>query len=334
MSAFPRWLLKTWYSPYPVWFFIPLAWIFWLISGLRRGAYHLGLLRTATLPVPVVVVGNISVGGTGKTPFVIWLSLELRRQGFKPGIVTRGYRADAGHARLVSATGSAEEAGDEALLLARHGGAPVAAGHDRAAAAQLLLASGIDVILSDDGLQHYQLPRIHEIVLVDGARGLGNGWLLPAGPLRESEHRLDSVQQVVVKETPGGAFTWPDAARMRLTADTAVSLREDGTRVPLASFSGRKVHAVAGIGDPRQFFATLEAAGLKVDGRPLPDHARFETADLAFDDTAPVFMTEKDAVKCAGLGLTNHWYVEAAASFDAADAAHILQGVLNKLEKR
>ena len=333
MSAFSRWLLKTWYSPYPVWFFIPLAWIFWLLSGLRRSAYHLGLLHTATLPVPVVVVGNISVGGTGKTPFVIWLSRELGKQGFKPGIVTRGYGADTAQAHLVTASSRAEEAGDEALLLARHGGAPVAVGRDRVATARLLLASGVDVILSDDGLQHYRLPRLHEIVLVDGARGLGNGWLLPAGPLRESEHRLETVQQVVIKETPGGTFSWPGAARMRLEVETAVSLR-DGARTALASFSGRRVHAVAGIGHPRQFFAALEAAGLVVDGRSLPDHARLETTDLTFDDTAPVFMTEKDAVKCMELGLTNHWYVEAAASFDAADAARILQGVVNKLGKR
>src|SRR5579863_179627 len=333
MWAFSRWLQKTWYSPYPVWFFIPLAWVFWLLAALRRVAYRLGILRTAALPVPVVVVGNISVGGTGKTPFVIWLANELRGRGFKPGIVTRGYGAAMGDPRLVPAGSGVDEAGDEALLLARHGGVPVAAGHDRVAAARLLLAFGVDVILSDDGLQHYRLPRVHEIALVDGARGLGNGWLLPAGPLRESEHRLETMHQVVIKETPGGAFTWPDAVRMRLSVDTAVSLR-DGSRAVLNSFSGRKVHAVAGIGHPRQFFATLEAAGLMVDSRELPDHARLETADLAFDDTAPVFMTEKDAVKCTGLGLTNHWYVEAAASFDAPGAARVVQAIMDKLRTR
>jgi tetraacyldisaccharide 4'-kinase len=332
MGAFSRWLLRTWYSPNPAWFFIPIAWLFWLISSARRAAYGFGLLRSMDLPVPVVVVGNITVGGTGKTPFVIWLAGELKARGFKPGIVTRGYGVAAKAPRLVTPDSDARQAGDEAVLMARRSGVPVAAGRDRVAAAELLLSRySLDVILSDDGLQHYRLARRFEIVLLDGSRGLGNGWLLPAGPLRETEARLDRVWQVVIKLTPGGSFTWPDAARMRLHAGTAVSLM-DGRREPLASFAGQSVHALAAIGNPEQFFDTLRAAGLKVDGRPLPDHAGLVQADLDFGDASPVFMTEKDAVKCAGLDAPHHWYLEAAAEFADADKARILDGIAAKLK--
>jgi tetraacyldisaccharide 4'-kinase len=320
MSA---WLLRRWYSPHPIWFLIPLAWLFWLLSSLRRGAYALGFLPSVTLPVPVIVVGNITVGGTGKTPFVIWLARELRKRGHRPGIVTRGYGGKTDTPRRAESDSDPSLVGDEALLLARHSGAPVATGSDRIAAASLL-PRDVDVILSDDGLQHHRLVRQHEIVLLDGSRGLGNGWLLPAGPLRETESRLDAAQ-VVIKLSPGGSFTWPDALRMRLKADTVVSVK-DGKRRALGSFAGQKVHALAGIGNPRQFFATLEAAGLHVDGRALPDHAVPGAADLEFGDDLPVFMTEKDAVKCQGSALARHWYLEADAEFDAADAARILDG--------
>jgi tetraacyldisaccharide 4'-kinase len=284
------------------------------------------------LPVPVIVAGNISVGGTGKTPFVIWLAQSLEQRRFKPGIVTRGYGAAMSHARLVTADTGAREAGDETLLLVRHGGVPVAAGSDRVAAARLLVEKrGVDVIISDDGLQHYRLPRRYEIVLLDGSRGLGNGWLLPAGPLRERAARLQGVQQVVIKQVPGGSFTWPEALSMRLKADMAVSLH-DGERKPLSAFAGQSVHAVAGIGNPEQFFATLRAGGLAVDGRALPDHAQPGPADLEFGDTLPVFMTEKDAVKCTGVALPRHWYLEAAAEFDAAEAARLLDDITSKLK--
>lgn len=329
MSA---WLLRRWYSPRPVWFLIPLSWLFWLLSGLRRGAYALGIFPVAKLPVPVIVAGNITVGGTGKTPFVIWLAQSLKQRGFRPGIVTRGYGAALSHARLVIADTGAHEAGDEALLLARHSGVPVAAGSDRVAAARLLVEKqGVDVIISDDGLQHHRLPRRYEIVLLDGNRGLGNGWLLPAGPLRERGTRIQGVQQVVIKQVPGASFTWPQALTMRLKADTAVSLH-GGERKPLSAFAGQPAHAVAGIGNPEQFFATLRAAGLEVDGRALPDHAQPALADLEFGDDLQVFMTEKDAVKCAGMALPRHWYLEAAAEFDAADAARLLDDVTRKLK--
>jgi len=327
VRGFSGWLQRAWYSKHPVWFFIPLAWLFWLLGSLRRVAYTSGLLRTAVLPVPVIVAGNISVGGSGKTPFVLWLAAALAACGHKVGIVSRGHGGETGMPRLVTADSDAAVAGDEAVLLARRSGVPVAVCRDRPAAVELLCSRyTLDVIISDDGLQHYRLPRALEIVLLDGERGLGNGWLLPAGPLRETEGRLADAAFTVIKRTPAGRFTWPDALYMTLTADTAVSL-SDGRRTALGQFAGQAVHALAGIADPGQFFATLEAAGLRVDGRPLPDHAQLAAADLQFPGTAPVFMTEKDAVKCRGLDLPRHWYVEASARFTDADQALILERV-------
>lgn len=327
MRGFSAWLLRAWYSPRPVWFFIPLAWLFGLLAGLRRGAYEVGLLRRAATPVPVVVAGNISVGGTGKTPFVLWLATSLAARGRKVGIVSRGYGGDSREPRLVTVDSDPAVAGDEAVLLARRSGLPVAVCRDRAAAADLLCSRyALDLIISDDGLQHYRLPRVLEIVLLDGERGLGNGWLLPAGPLRETEHRLATAGFTVIKHTPAGRFTWPDALYMTLIADTAVNL-VDGRRAPLSQFAGKAVHALAAIANPEQFFTTLEAAGLEVDRRPLPDHANLTAADLVFPGDAPVFMTEKDAVKCRDTAAPRHWYLEASARFAEADQALILERV-------
>lgn len=335
MEAFSGWLLRAWYSPRPVWFFIPFAWLFWLLSGLRRTAYALGIASVASVPAAVIVVGNISVGGTGKTPFVIWLAAELTRLGYKVGIVSRGYGgAKHGGALLVTPDSDPAVTGDEAVLLAKRTGVPVAVCRDRAAAANLLCSRyAIDVVLSDDGLQHHRLPRDMETVLLDGERGLGNGWLLPAGPLRETEHRLNEVGLMVIKRTIASQFTWPGAVYMQLTVTTAVSL-SDGRRVPLTQFAGQSVHALAGIGNPQQFFDALKAAGLQVDGRALADHARLVPGDMHFPDERPVFMTEKDAVKCRSMTLSRHWYVEAAADFSAADRALILERVERAIKAR
>ena len=335
MEAFSGWLLRAWYSPRPVWFFIPCAWLFWLLSGLRRTAYALGIASVASVPAAVIVVGNISVGGTGKTPFVIWLAAELTRLGYKVGIVSRGYGgAKHGGALLVTPDSDPAVTGDEAVLLAKRTGVPVAVCRDRAAAANLLCSRyAIDVVLSDDGLQHHRLPRDMETVLLDGERGLGNGWLLPAGPLRETEHRLNKVGLTVIKRTIASQFTWPGAVYMQLTVTTAVSL-SDGRRVPLTQFAGQSVHALAGIGNPQQFFDALKTAGLQVDGRALADHAHLVPGDMHFPDERPVFMTEKDAVKCRSMTLSRHWYVEAAADFSAADRALILERVERAIKAR
>ena len=335
MQAFSGWLLRAWYAPRPIWFFIPFAWLFWLLSSLSRAAYAAGFARIASVPAAVIVVGNISVGGTGKTPFVIWLAGELTRMGYKVGIISRGYGgAKRNEALLVTPDSDPETAGDEAVLLARRTGLPVAVCRDRAAAANLLCSRyPMDALLSDDGLQHHHLPRDMEIVLLDGERGLGNGWLLPAGPLREAEFRLGEVDLMVIKRAAVDRFTWPGATYMHLAVTTAVSL-SDGLRVPLAEFAGQSVYALAGIGHPQQFFDALGAAGLRVDGRALSDHAHLTPADVQFPGKWPVFMTEKDAVKCRSMALTRHWYVEATADFSAADRALILERVERAIKAR
>lgn len=334
MSALSGWLLRTWYSPNPVWFFIPLSWLFWMLSGLRRGAYRLGLMPVAKLPLPVVVVGNVSVGGTGKTPFTVWLAQALVAEGYKPGIVSRGYGGTSKEPTLVTPDSDPALAGDEAVLLARRSGVPVAVCGERVKAAELLASRyALDVILSDDGLQHYRMPRDVEIILLDGERGLGNGWLLPAGPLRETDQRLERADFVVIKRSGDARFTWPGAIYMPLMADTAVSM-SDGRRLPLKDFAGQRVRAVAAIGNPGQFFATLRVAGLAVEGHGLPDHARFAPTDLESPDGVPVFMTEKDAVKCHGMALTHHWYVEASAGINAPDQALILARVIKAIADR
>lgn len=323
------WLLRRWYGRWPVWILVPFSWLFILLTAFRRALYRTGILLPDVVPAPVIVVGNLSVGGSGKTPCTLWLAEKFAAAGYHPGMITRGY---GGHAkswpRLVTADGDAHEVGDEAVLLARRSGLPVAAGPDRVAAARLLVEKQrVNLILSDDGLQHYRLPRAAEVIMLDGSRGLGNGWRLPAGPLRESVRRLRSAQFVVVKAGAGVPSNIPaGACLMTLELVEAVSLA-DGSRCPLSEFAGKRVHAVAAIADPEQFFAALRAAGLQVDGRTLPDHAELEKSDIAFGDDLPVLMTEKDAVKCAHLQTENTWFVPATARFDGRDDTRILSGL-------
>jgi tetraacyldisaccharide 4'-kinase len=314
------WLESRWYSdrPPPLWL-LPLAWLYGLITKFRRAR----LTRQAQrLPVPVIVVGNISVGGTGKTPLVIWLVEQLRDWGYTPGVISRGY---GGHSPAypleVEAQTDAAVSGDEPLLMARRLRCPLVVAPDRLAAARFLLQRHkVDVLVADDGLQHYRLPRDLEICVVDGQRGLGNGALLPAGPLRESSARLREVGLVVVNggQWRGEAQTHAD---MRLRIVNAVSF--NGEQRVLESFKGESVHAVAGIGHPERFFAQLRAFGLEVIAHPFPDHHRFSTADLDFADELPVLMTEKDAVKCAAFAQSRHWFVPVTASLHADDTAHV-----------
>jgi tetraacyldisaccharide 4'-kinase len=329
------WLLRHWYAARPVWILIPFTWLFVALTALRHSLYRFGILLPATLPVPVIVVGNLNVGGSGKTPCTLWLSLTLREAGYQPGIITRGYGGNSRHwPRRVTPDSDPREVGDEAVLLARRSGVPVAAGPDRIAAAMLLIEQQhVNLILSDDGLQHYRLPRDAEVVMLDGVRGLGNGWRLPAGPLREPAERLLQADFVVVKTGATIPTGFPsDALIMQLDLAEAVSLA-NGSHRSLADFAGQRVHAVAGIADPEQFFRALEGCGLRVDGRALPDHAVPGLKDLAFDDDWPVFMTEKDAVKCQAMKLENHWYVTAAARFSEPDKERFLSGLNQRLMK-
>ena len=300
---------------------LPLAWVYCALTVLRRLAYVSGLKRSRRLPVPVIVVGNLTAGGTGKTPLVIWLASLLRAAGRHPGIVSRGYRGRATHwPQAVHADSDPRLVGDEPVLLARHGGCPVVVGPDRVAAArQLLAAHPCDVLLSDDGLQHLALARDIEIVVIDGARRYGNGHCLPAGPLREGLARLRSVDVRVCQGEPEtGEFG------MHLQGHELRQIADPAQCVPPAVFAGAPVHAVAGIGNPARFFASLRALGLDPIEHAFPDHHDFTAADLEFGDARPVIMTEKDAVKCAPFAPARFWYLPVAAVPDPALGERVL----------
>ena len=317
------WFLAAWYGDTARgWWLLPLAWLFGGLAGFRRALYSRGWLRRYRSRRPVIVVGNLTVGGTGKTPFTVWLARELLRRGFSVGVALRGYGGERGPARLVSASDSAATVGDEACLLRRKLGVPVAIAARRADAVRLL-EDACDAILCDDGLQHYALARDIEIAVVDGARGLGNGWLLPAGPLREPVKRLASVDAVVIN---GDGFDWPSAIRMRIEPLAVVALR-DGSRRPLADYAGREVTAIAAIGNPERFFGQLRAHGLRIETRVLPDHARFTPQEAGADAGRSLLMTEKDAVKCTGDGWGDAGYLEVEARVDGDAASGLLERI-------
>jgi tetraacyldisaccharide 4'-kinase len=325
------WLNRIWYDRVaPPWWLLPLSIVYRTVVGSRRYLYLKRLRGSTRMSLPVIVVGNLSVGGTGKTPLVCWLVARLTDLGFKPGVVTRGYGGSSSSVRLVGPHDAPAIVGDESILLARRTGVPVAIGRDRPAASQLLVNAGRDVIVSDDGLQHYALARDCEIVVIDGDRLFGNGRLLPAGPLREPRARLTAADAVVVN---GGRALLDGALSMRLEAKNALSLI-GGTVKPLDEFAGRSVHAVAGIGNPERFFNMLRARGIEVTGHPLPDHARLQAADISFADGRPVLMTEKDAVKCELVAGPQHWYVPVTASFAGAESAALLKIVTQAIQTR
>jgi tetraacyldisaccharide 4'-kinase len=302
-----RTIERIWYGGSVLaWALLPLSALFWILSGLRRAAYRVGLLAPARLPAPVLVVGNLTVGGTGKTPLVIWLARHLADRGWRPGVVSRGYGASvAGPAPVFPETDPAL-VGDEPVLLARRAGCPVVVDRDRARGGRWLLErAGCDLVIADDGLQHYRLARDLEVVVVDGARRFGNGFLLPAGPLREGRWRLRTADLVVVNGTPlAGEHA------MALVPGEAYALANPAQRRALSGWRQAPVVAVAGIGNPERFFGMLQAAGLVVQRRAFPDHHPFAAADVApTDDGRPVLMTEKDAVKCQAYALPAHWVV-------------------------
>ena len=287
---------------------LPVAALFAAVAAMRRCAYRCKLLRSEEIGVPVIVVGNITAGGTGKTPLALWLTQFLAAQGRHPGIISRGYGATRTDPRAVPANGRAADYGDEPCLLAQRAGCPVWVGTDRAATARALRAAhpAVDIIISDDGLQHYRLARDVEIVVIDGARGLGNNWPLPAGPLRDPASRLATVDAVVVN---GGDTTnaFPQAIAMQLQGDTFRNLHDPQQTVAAAHFRGQQVYAIAGIGNPPRFFAHLKNLGLDCITREFPDHHAYTAQDLEFTGDHPVVMTEKDAVKCAAFATTRHW---------------------------
>jgi tetraacyldisaccharide 4'-kinase len=337
-SSFESTLTRAWLRRGPLALALwPLSLPFRALAALRRLLFRAGLLASERLPVPVIVVGNIFIGGTGKTPLTIWLVEQLRAAGLKPGVISRGHggEGDAGP-REVLAGSSAREVGDEPLLIAGRTGCPVVVGRRRAAAGRHLLERHpeVDVLVTDDGLQHYALQRDVELVLFDG-RGVGNGWTLPAGPLREPPSRRRDFTVVNTPElTPLlAAAVGGRPYQMRLAGTWAEPLRDPGRRLPLAelaaTMAGKRIAAAAGIGNPGRFFAMLKAAGLQARELALPDHHDFLDDPFRDLDADLILITEKDAVKCRQLEHLNNdprlWVVPVTAQIDPALAAQIVE---------
>ena len=276
----------------------------------------------------MIVVGNISVGGTGKTPLTVWLVEELKARGWQPGIVSRGYGGDSEvYPMLVTADSSPSQVGDEPVLLARRTGCPLVVDPQRVCAAQTLIEDHkVDIIVSDDGLQHYALARDVEIVVIDAQRRCGNGMLLPAGPLREGRSRLQQVDAVLINGADDAetGFT--------LSYDEISNLRT-GEKRSLRDLQGTVLHAVAGIGNPERFFSNLEDAGLSIERHAFPDHHSYFVDDISYADGQPVLMTEKDAVKCRSFADDSHWYLPVTAIPNAA-GKKLIHRILSRLPIR
>ncbi len=321
-----HWLEQHWYRISALHLILlPVSVVFRLLSGLRRMLYRHGVLKSEKLPVPVIVIGNINVGGSGKTPLTLWLAQRLLDNGWHPGIISRGYGGSKSSPQAVYSTSSPDDVGDEAALMAQRMLCPVWIGHDRPAVAHALLSAcpECDVILSDDGLQHYRLQRDVEIVVVDGARRFGNGCLLPAGPLREPVSRLKQADAVVIN----GGFAGPNEFAMLLQGDTFYNLFNPGVTAQAADFLGQNLYAIAGIGHPGRFFAHLKGLGLKIQAHPFPDHHHFTSKDLDFAGADAVLMTEKDAVKCSPFANEKNWVLRVDAQPDPALAQLILERI-------
>jgi tetraacyldisaccharide 4'-kinase len=324
LGRFYQWIHRVWYDGAAGgWVLLPLSGLYWLINGLRAALYRGGVLRTYGAGVPVVIVGNITAGGTGKTPVVVWLASELRARGYSPGIVSRGYGGSrSGTSMRVDRDSDASVVGDEPVLLARRAECPVAVDADRLRATEMLIEDGVNVVIADDGLQHLRLQRDFEICVVDGQRGLGNRRLIPAGPLRELPGRLSLVDQVLVNGKGDGQ----QGIRFDLLASDACRLNGSLAR-PLTGFKDSTVHAVAGIGNPQRFFDMLRGYGIQVIEHQFADHARIDPEALKFGDDFDVLMTEKDAVKLGDRLADKFWYVPVELNMDATESAAILDRI-------
>jgi len=308
--------------------FVPLSWLFGLVVCLRTFAYKKSWFKSTRLSVPVIVVGNITVGGTGKTPVVIWLAEFLKAAGYSPGVISRGYGGIASSwPQQVREDSDSRVVGDEAKILARRTGCPVAVGPNRGESAQALIdAHQCNIIISDDGLQHYALQRDIEIALVDGERRYGNGFLLPAGPLREPEDRLKTVDFIV-----SNGLADKNAYQLRVEGVEAISVLDESKKVLLESFAQTPCHALAGLGNPSRFFSHLKKFNVPFDTRIFPDHFKFEKKDISFDDDKPVLMTEKDAVKCTMIADEKHWYVPIKAKMPEKFGLTLLSLIKEKI---
>ena len=318
-------LTRTWYRKRPVFWLVPFSLLFKLIVFLRRFAYRIGLCKQVVHPIPIIVVGNITVGGTGKTPCVIALTHYFKKCGFKPGIVSRGYGGELSRTRKVHSvilTDIASDVGDEALLLKQRCQCPVVIARSRNNAVQFILQqSDCDIIISDDGLQHTAMGRTLDIMMVDAARGIGNGYCLPAGPLREPMSRLYKADLLIINQTQAtgdlslmSLSTMP-VVTMQLQMQAAYALHQPECTKLMMDFQGKTIHAIAGIGYPMRFFEALRAQGLTIIEHPFSDHHRYQMIDFGGFSDQIILMTEKDAVKCVSLELPNAWVLPVDAVF-------------------
>lgn len=321
-------IARIWSGESPLWrLLLPLSWLYGLVSGGIRLCYTLGIKRAWRVPVPVVVVGNLTAGGNGKTPVVIWLVEQLQQRGLRVGVVSRGYGGKAAsYPLLLSTETTTAEAGDEPVLIYQRTGVPVAVSPNRADAVKEILAHhDVQIIVTDDGLQHYRLARDVEIVVVDGVRRFGNGWWLPAGPMRERAGRLKTVDAVIVN----GGIPQAGEIPMRLAAGLAVNLRT-GERRDVAQL--QNVVAMAGIGHPPRFFATLEACGVQPQKCvPLADHQTLTSGDVngLLNTSQTLIMTEKDAVKCRAFAEDNWWYLPVDAHLSGTEPETLVEKLIS-----
>ena len=336
-DAVHTWIQRAWYGGHG-WYrlLLPLSGIYWLLFAVRRFLYRSGLLRTRRAKVPVIVIGNLTAGGTGKTPVTVWLARALAERGFSPGVVSRGYGGSkSGASMRVDARSDPAVVGDEPVLIAMRTGRPVVVDVDRARGAAMLVQDGADLVIADDGLQHYALARDYEICVIDGARGLGNGVLLPAGPLREPVSRIGEVDQVLVngrlrKQREPMPTGLQNAIEFRLVATDACRLNGSLTR-PVERFAGTTVHAVAAIGNPGRFFDMLRGHGIQVIEHAYPDHAPLRPGDLDFGDNFDILMTEKDAVKFPRQAADRYWYVPVDVEVDPVVASPWLEQIESRM---
>lgn len=328
MEEASRLLENVWYGRHPLSTMIaPLGWGYRFCMSLRRLAYKIGVLPSCDIGVPVIIVGNIVAGGTGKTPLVIWLAKHLQGKGYQPGIISRGYKSKVKQwPQQVRKDSSPELVGDEPVLLARHSDCPVAIAPDRCAAAYALIKyKEVNIIICDDGLQHHALGRDIEIAVIDGERRHGNGRCLPAGPLRESPARLKSVDMIVCNgDANHGEFA------MKCVPQPLRAVADNDKTCTIEQFRAQTVHAVTGIGNPGKFFSYLRSAGLNIIRHEFPDHYCFRKKDIFFGDDLAVIMTEKDAVKCERFATEQCWFLPISVVMNEA-FQHRLAVLLNRL---
>jgi len=336
VDAFSRimtdWIQQQW-TRFTIWhlFLLPISWIFGAVVRIRRAFYQKGWLKSHRLRVPVIVVGNINVGGTGKTPLVIWLAEQLLLKGFRPGIISRGYGRSTPGCMEVFVSSSPNQVGDEPILIASKVRCPVFVGTDRVAAGRALLEQypECDVLISDDGLQYYRMQRDVELVVVDAVRGLGNGALLPAGPLRESKTRLNTIDAIVSNGPvrAGDRFSAAPVVEMSLQPKAFRNVLDDQLRADVSDFLNKNIMAIAGIGNPDRFFQQLRSMKLTFSSTSYPDHHAFKPSDFSRFDGNIILMTEKDAVKCKAFARPNFWALPVGAMIND----ELLIIILNKL---